>query len=476
MTVSAGSYTGYLWLSIALRYPLSARTAKMPDDALFPDLFVPWDEITPDEMAAFESALDGARDEHDMQRFLEDHRRMLIQHLVGGRGAWVIPKKRLGSEHETDFVIAQKASDGFVWYAVELERPQAKTFNKNGDPSAALTHALRQISDWRIWLSRNLDYAARSRERSGLGLIDIYPDLEGLIIMGRDAEVDQRTTALRREWVRAHRVKIETYDSLLYDARERLAARQEQTPEIVGATLDSLGAYVRRREEPARKAVREVFGGIFSTTTSTSAVRKIDWQGVYLDPDHPDVEVPLQIVYAQGKLADHFLQVHDWIDWIEHVQRDLVAGPSLLVTEDAPAVDLQEMLTLEQDGIWYALERLQWRPDEKPYISRLNILVHLPPALSYEAKRSRIAIAREVFLRYTALERERKLERERAAELKIVSLSLAPGDSVSHDKFGLGTVVSTSGSGADGEAMIDFGTEFGVKHLVLRYAPLKKLG
>jgi hypothetical protein len=114
----------------------------MPD-TLFPDLFVPWAEITRNEIAAFESALNGAHDERDMQRFLEDHPRMLIQQAGWGSGAWVIPQKRLGSEHVTDFLIVQEASGGFVWYAVELERPQAKVFNKNGDPSAALNHALR---------------------------------------------------------------------------------------------------------------------------------------------------------------------------------------------------------------------------------------------------------------------------------------------------------------------------------------------
>ena len=55
----------------------------MSDDTLFPDLFVPWEEVTRDEIAAFESALDGARDERDMQRFLEDHPLMLIYQFSG---------------------------------------------------------------------------------------------------------------------------------------------------------------------------------------------------------------------------------------------------------------------------------------------------------------------------------------------------------------------------------------------------------
>jgi DNA helicase-2/ATP-dependent DNA helicase PcrA len=53
--------------------------------------------------------------------------------------------------------------------------------------------------------------------------------------------------------------------------------------------------------------------------------------------------------------------------------------------------------------------------------------------------------------------------------------ALAPGDRVTHDKFGLGAVVSTDGFGDNAEAKIDFGGEYGVKHLVLRYAPLEKL-
>ncbi|HYZ56475.1 MAG TPA: DNA helicase PcrA [Streptosporangiaceae bacterium] len=53
--------------------------------------------------------------------------------------------------------------------------------------------------------------------------------------------------------------------------------------------------------------------------------------------------------------------------------------------------------------------------------------------------------------------------------------ALSPGDKVTHDKFGLGTVVSVDGAGERAEAKIDFGADYGVKHLVLRYAPLEKL-
>jgi DNA helicase-2/ATP-dependent DNA helicase PcrA len=52
--------------------------------------------------------------------------------------------------------------------------------------------------------------------------------------------------------------------------------------------------------------------------------------------------------------------------------------------------------------------------------------------------------------------------------------SLAPGDRVTHDTFGLGTVVAVEGVAEKSVASIDFGTE-GVKRLLLRYAPVEKL-
>jgi DNA helicase-2/ATP-dependent DNA helicase PcrA len=53
-------------------------------------------------------------------------------------------------------------------------------------------------------------------------------------------------------------------------------------------------------------------------------------------------------------------------------------------------------------------------------------------------------------------------------------IHLEPGDRVTHDTFGLGTVVQMEGSGEKSLAHVDFG-EDGVKRLLLRYAPVEKL-
>ena len=53
-------------------------------------------------------------------------------------------------------------------------------------------------------------------------------------------------------------------------------------------------------------------------------------------------------------------------------------------------------------------------------------------------------------------------------------ISLAVGDRVTHDQFGLGTVIAVSGRPGDEKATIDFGDER-PKQLLLRYAPVEKL-
>ena len=49
-----------------------------------------------------------------------------------------------------------------------------------------------------------------------------------------------------------------------------------------------------------------------------------------------------------------------------------------------------------------------------------------------------------------------------------------PGDKVSHDSFGLGTVVEVAGAGDKTVATVDFGSE-GTKRLLMRYAPVEKI-
>lgn len=180
-----------------------------------PEFFIRTHKKSKNDVVSFLSALENATGEPAMQKYLEEHPYILIQHLGGGHGRWVIPHKRLGAELVTDFLIGDKNSLGFHWYAIELESPKSSLFTASGDPSAKLTHAIRQISDWRVWLKRNIDYASRPRENNGLGLIDIDGNIPGTIIIGREKSLNNSTNVLRRQLSEQQSIEIHTYDWLV---------------------------------------------------------------------------------------------------------------------------------------------------------------------------------------------------------------------------------------------------------------------
>ncbi|MGO1348981.1 MAG: 3'-5' exonuclease, partial [Brevibacterium aurantiacum] len=54
-------------------------------------------------------------------------------------------------------------------------------------------------------------------------------------------------------------------------------------------------------------------------------------------------------------------------------------------------------------------------------------------------------------------------------------ITVSVGEKVSHESFGLGTVTEVNGVGDKTVAVVDFGS-LGTKRLLLRYAPIEKLG
>jgi Domain of unknown function (DUF4263) len=199
-----------------------ARAGDILEDDPLRDWFVWWDQIGQSDLDSFSVVLEQASDERAMQSYLESHPKMLVQHLGGGHGRWVLPQRRLGSQHVPDFLVGDRDSSGRRWTAVELEGPQRSISNRNGDPSAVLWHSIRQILDWRIWLTFNLDYARRDPADAGLGLEDISPSLPGLIIIGR--RTNQGRPALRRALEEHLRIEIHSYDWLLERAQGRVRA------------------------------------------------------------------------------------------------------------------------------------------------------------------------------------------------------------------------------------------------------------
>ncbi len=198
--------------------PLPTLEESLADDPLR-DFHVWWLNVSARDAANLQRCLNAAKREEDIQSYLAKRPITLVLHLGGGHGRYVIPKQRRGAEHVTDFMIAECHSGGFEWQAVELEYPAGRMFTKNGDPTKELSHAIRQIQDWRTWLRLNQNYAARSRLESGLGLPEIMPNLPGLILIGRRATFDDKNKERRRQMEGDLNIRIHTYDFLVENAQ-----------------------------------------------------------------------------------------------------------------------------------------------------------------------------------------------------------------------------------------------------------------
>ncbi len=184
-----------------------------------PDSFTRWDRVSLSEVERYIDLLKNAKTEAPMQGFFYQHPHFLVEHLRGGHGRWVIPHQRLGCQFVTDFMIGEKHSFGTDWVAVELESPRARLFTRAGNPTGILTHAIRQITDWRAWLTNNLPYATKPVSEHGLGLDKIRPDVEGLIFIGRCSSLSDSDNTRRSQMSHDLNIVIHTYDHISNVAR-----------------------------------------------------------------------------------------------------------------------------------------------------------------------------------------------------------------------------------------------------------------
>ena len=183
-----------------------------------------WDRISPEEAEALREVLDNNPKELEMQKFLEENPKFLVQAMGGGHGRYQFPQKKLGSEYIPDFLIAEMSSIGVEWHAVEIESPRVKAHRKDRLQTSELTHAIGQINDWRTWLRDNLDYARRPRSQNGLGLIGIDDRVPGLILIGRRAEFPEKFNQFRRNLRDRVQILVHSYDWLLDVARSNTSS------------------------------------------------------------------------------------------------------------------------------------------------------------------------------------------------------------------------------------------------------------
>jgi hypothetical protein len=161
----------------------------------------------------FERALADAPDERSLQRFLASFPMLLAPLAPIGGSVWCLDRPRFGSELVPDFLLASITSIGFRWAMIELESPNEPALTKAGLPAKKLAEALKQIRDWRTWLTDNVAYARGER-----GLKDIEPTCPAYVVIGRRAALDSRQVKIYRA-LSTDGVAVMSYDRLVEQMR-----------------------------------------------------------------------------------------------------------------------------------------------------------------------------------------------------------------------------------------------------------------
>lgn len=181
--------------------------------------------VSDSDVLAVEDALNDALHEEKMQAALEAHPSLLGNLITGNHGCFVISQKSLGGKFQPDFLVGGVTSVGFRWLLVELESPSADLTIKDGQASQQVRKGIKQILEWREWISENLASARAPKSSHGLGLPGIRSDAEGLVIVSRDRKLSDGNR-LRAQILRDSNIEIRTYDWLLRQARVQGAERR----------------------------------------------------------------------------------------------------------------------------------------------------------------------------------------------------------------------------------------------------------
>lgn len=169
--------------------------------------------------------------EKEVQRFLEEYPAMVpgAFNLMGNRSGhypWLcglISQPILPSYnyHVPDFMWLALNSEVVEPVLIEIEEPGKSWFTKSGQPTATLTQALNQISQWKVWFNEPHNVEA-FKAFYGLN----YAMLDGrdfkpsyLLVYGRREEANRSPyiTKLRSHLLLPPDVKIMTYDRLAPD-------------------------------------------------------------------------------------------------------------------------------------------------------------------------------------------------------------------------------------------------------------------
>jgi hypothetical protein len=172
--------------------------------------------------------------EAELQQCIEKHE--IVWRFVTANKPVVVSKFRLADAFVPDFLVFGSRhwcqSQLPTAHFVELERASQPLFTKAGDPSSFLVHALRQVRDWKHWVTQNRSFvrdrlvaalaASAGKDEAGSSPAAAYAGLpQGfldryVVVIGRRASMtpDDRVR-LQQMNEETEEIQIVTYDMLL---------------------------------------------------------------------------------------------------------------------------------------------------------------------------------------------------------------------------------------------------------------------
>jgi hypothetical protein len=172
--------------------------------------------LTSDDVEQLRQVIEAAEDEKPIQQFLES-RRQILTALLAGSFRYCLARPRLADKYVPDFLISDVNSLGVSWVLVELETPRSSvTLNDGSQLDKYGRKGVSQVEQWREWLMHHLAQARRSRhEADGLGLFDVRPETEALVLVGRRHLMYETDEAVRARLREKDHIQVHTYDWLL---------------------------------------------------------------------------------------------------------------------------------------------------------------------------------------------------------------------------------------------------------------------
>jgi len=159
---------------------------------------------------SFEKLLNEGTKEEELQVFLKTH--SFILHP----SAECIPKKKLGEDFVTDFVLVATTTQGPSYILVELERASHPIMTKELMLAAPVNQAIKQTRDWDVWLEKNKAYIQNK--------LPGFETPSYLVVIGRGHQLTEDEKAYLRSYNREWKnTSLLTYDDILSRFRSTIA-------------------------------------------------------------------------------------------------------------------------------------------------------------------------------------------------------------------------------------------------------------